>query len=88
MARASRKKNRKRFRKVEFKLSAQQMSMIEVVCENENITPNKLYKRLIKEHLSDNAELFSKKEEAAKNQLKLFEDPGTQLIMFDDILFT
>ncbi|MFC2100366.1 hypothetical protein ACFLRZ_00905 [Bacteroidota bacterium] len=70
--RKSRARKRK-YKKITFKLSSRQYRITEKYCKIYNITPNKLFKILLRNHLDHFPNLDKDDTYTSKNQLKLFD---------------
>lgn len=74
-ANSSRKRKMIRYRKISFKVSHREKLIIDRFCRANGITPNKFYKKAIREYLQNNSEM-KEADFILENQLKLF-DPDT-----------
>lgn len=69
-----RKGKKRKFKKLTFKVSVKQKLAIDKYCRVNKITPNKLIKVLIKNHLGKCPNLFENdNHHISENQLKLFD---------------
>jgi len=68
------KKLKIKYKHVRFKLSARQLSMIDVYCRKHKSTRNKLIKTSIKDFLSKYDGLETAESYVTENQLQLFND--------------
>ncbi|MCF8302784.1 MAG: hypothetical protein K9I94_05855 [Bacteroidales bacterium] len=69
---SSSKRRKVRYRKITFKLSTKEKSVIDRFCRTNGITPNKFYKTAIREYLQNNSEM-KEADFILENQLKLFD---------------
>ena len=86
MAKKSRKNKKIKYRKITFKLSAKQKSILERCCELEKTTLNKFIKSAIKEHVMKYSERIADQDAnvVSENQLALFDfdQIGNQMEIF------
>lgn len=86
---ARRYKKRKSFRKLSFQLSHKQNSSLQNYCKQEDMTPNKLIKSLLKSYIEDYTDEKIGKYEIDTRQLTLFREPKAedyeQLCIFTDL---
>lgn len=81
------KRQRYKYKNIAFKLSYKQKDQLDRCAKMQNITPLKLIKQSIKEHLDRYQGMLEQDNFVAENQLSLFEghDIGNQLSIFDEI---
>jgi len=86
---ARRYKKRKPFKKLSFRLSHKQNSSLQNYCEQEELTPNKLIKSLLKSYIEDYTDDKIRKYQIDTRQLALFREPKAedyeQLTMFSGL---
>ncbi len=86
MAGKRKKHTKRKFKSVEFKLSARQMKSLRNYCAARKTTPTKLIKMRIRDYTEHFSEEVPKKYYATPNQLKMFDDEKGEdhtLDMFD-----
>ncbi|HDO27458.1 MAG TPA: hypothetical protein ENH02_05010 [Bacteroidetes bacterium] len=79
----SRRKRRKKYRTVTFKLSSRQMKSLENYCKARKTTPTKLIKKSIRDYIEHFAMEVPEKYHVSHNQLDLFEKGDETISMFD-----
>lgn len=88
---ARRYKKRKPFKKISFRLSHKQISSLQNYCEQEQLTPNKLIKSLLKSYMEDYTDEKIGKYKKDTRQLTLFREPKPedyeQLSMFSQTIY-
>ena len=67
------KKIKIRYKKVAFKLSEKQKSIVDRFCRAKKITPNKMIKSAIKDYIRKFADSLPEEDYISENQLKLFD---------------
>lgn len=77
------KKRKRKFSSVTFKLSARQMRSLENYCDARKTTPNKLIKKKIRDYIEFFAKEVPEKYHVTHNQLDLFKKDTDTLSMFD-----
>ncbi len=81
------KRQRYKHKSVSFKLTYKQKDQLDRCAKMQNMTPLKLIKQSIREHLDRYHGMLEQDGYVAENQLSLFEshDLGNQLSIFDEI---
>lgn len=91
MAPKKRKPGRKKFKKVSFKVSSREQSLIEQCSQLEETTLNKFIKKAIREKVAlyEDQLKGQNKSHVSENQLTLFSEKkaGDQISIFDKDLF-
>jgi len=62
-----------KYKKIVFKLSEKQFKIVKRVCEINQMSPNKLFKKAIKDYIVHNYDFSSNNYEISENQLDLFD---------------
>ncbi len=78
-----RKKKRKKFKTLSFKLSARQMRSLRNYCEARQTTPTKLIKKVIRDYIEKFDKEVPDKYKGSHNQLDMFNEEQETLSMFD-----
>ena len=78
-----RKKTRKKFKTVSFKLSARQMKSLKNYCEARQTTPTKLIKKVIREYIERFDKEVPDKYKGSHNQLHMSNEEAETLSMFE-----
>lgn len=78
----SRRKRRKKYKSVTFKLSARQMKSLENYCKARRTTPTKLIKKSIRGYIEHFATEVPEKYHVSHNQLDLFKKDKETMSMF------
>jgi len=66
-------KAKKKYKKVIFKLSLKQYKVITRFCKSKKMTPNKLFKKAIKDYIVHNYDFNDNDYHISENQLALFD---------------
>lgn len=66
-------KSKKKFKKIVFKLSEKQFSIVNRFCKSKKLTPNKIFKKAIKDYIVNNYDFNDKEYCISENQLELFD---------------
>ena len=66
-------KAKKKYKKVIFKLSLKQFKVITRFCKSKQLTPNKLFKKAIKDYIVHNYDFNDNDYHISENQLALFD---------------
>jgi hypothetical protein len=77
------RKRKRKYSTVKFKLSARQMKSLENYCDARKTTPTKLIKKKIRDYIEMFAREVPEKYHATPNQLDLFNKENETLSMFD-----
>lgn len=79
----ARRKKRKKYKIVTFKLSARQMKSLDNYCKARRTTPTKLIKKSIRGYIEHFAKEVPEKYHVSHNQLDMFEKDEETMSMFD-----
>jgi hypothetical protein len=77
------KKRKKKYKTITFKLSSRQMKSLENYCNARKTTPTKLIKKRIRDYIEIFAKEVPEKYHVTHNQLDLFNKENETLSMFD-----
>jgi len=64
---------KKKYKKFIFKLSEKQFNIVEKFCKSKKTTPNKIFKKAIKDYIVNNYDFNSIDYHISENQLALFD---------------
>lgn len=66
-------KSKKKFKKIVFKLSEKQFIILSRFCKSKRLTPNKVFKKAVKEYIVNNYDFVQDDYHISENQLALFD---------------
>ncbi len=66
-------KSKKKFKKIVFKLSEKQYNIVNRFCKSKRLTPNKVFKKAVKEYIVSNYDFTQDDYHISENQLALFD---------------
>jgi len=64
---------KKKFKKIAFKLSDKQFGVIMRFCKSKKLTPNKVFKKAIRDYIVNNYDFNDSENYISENQLALFD---------------
>ncbi len=67
------KTKKKKYKKINFKLSEKQFSILNSFCKSKKTTPNKIFKKAIKDYIVNNYDFNDVDYHISENQLALFD---------------